>query len=230
MKEKNGVRSTFTPFFASPIEFPRLAGSEPSLITRARVRRARSRTGVHACVRFARAACASLFQRAQHEQRERSAPLVTEWGLQTSGRAAPRRWKFNSSVLLSKIFPPRARATPLFLDTRDTVVRRAVHVPRTYTYSREGRLQKFASPFPARSLVSRYPFTKFVLLLFSFRGRRSGRSADDRPRVSDFLPTTSRFKNLNDFLLPYVILYLQSLCRCKINFSSKDNKRYILYK
>lgn len=108
------------------------------------LRRARSRTGVHACMRFV---YASLFQRAQREQRERSAPLVGVGPHRPVGPRAAGSLTLRFYFLRS--FPPRARATPLFLDTRDTVVRRAVvHVPRTYTYSREGRLQKSLLPSP----------------------------------------------------------------------------------
>lgn len=104
------------------------------------------------------------------------------------GPVGPRRWKFNSSVLLSKIFsPPRPRHASLPGYSRHCRTTTAVHVPRTYTYSREEQTAKIASPFPRPAPRSQHPFTKFVLLLFSFRGRRSG-----RPRSTigeDGLPT-----------------------------------------
>lgn len=124
-------------------------------------RRSRVANHAYACVSRGPRLRASLLRRAQREQRERSAVRVGP--PQTSGRAGGSltlRFYFLRSFLPPS---PRARATPLFLDTRGTVVRRPSR-ERTPTLARTDCKNRL-SPFPVRplipSILSRNSFCSF---------------------------------------------------------------------
>lgn len=124
-----------------------LLRSSPSLITRTRVRRARSRTG------DARVRVSFDGRSVSNGSGARRSGARTD-----VGGSLTLRFYFLRSLL-----PPRPRHASLPGYSRCCRTTTAVHVPRAYTYSREGRLQKSRLPSPPgilsrNSLCSFFPF------------------------------------------------------------------------
>lgn len=183
-------RSTFTPLLVNPVAYPRFHG-EPPLITRActRVQRAR--------VRCARPACVQVSFNGRSASNGSGARRSSEWGPQTSGRAGG---SLTLRFYFLRSFPPAPRLFSWILAILSYDGR--ARLPRTYTYSRRRQTAKIASSPRRPSSRSWHPFTKFVLLLFSFRGRRSGGSFDDRRDRFLTFCLTRRSTNVYGFLSP----------------------------
>jgi len=183
---------------------------------------------VHAHVR----ACTRAFRagpRVQVSFNERSvsngsgARRSSEWGLQTSGRAGG---SLTLRFYFLRSFPPAPRATPLFLDTRDTVVRRpCTSRERTPTLERADYKNRFSLPRP----TPRFPVSFHEIRSAPFfLSRQMKRTVDDRR--DGFLTFCLRRRDLQ---IRSVLSFCYSSClqslhtrRCKINFS--PNKRYVI--